>query len=1388
MTEDPRRTGTVVHCHVPVTVRVQGRPDAAALAALGDAVGRQVRARLAEAQRLVTDLDAPPADVRTPTGTVAEPYDPVHDRPDGYAVPSYDRRGRRVPVPVVGPPPGRPWRVVRDAHVRARVDEFLDWVEAVMSPHPTPERGAVLPERALYADLAADERWVAVWVVEVRAATTLGALLPLLDARARELLGGRRGRTMVSAVTVSDGDVTDLATFDTTGAIAGLPLLRRTNARRVTGNGAATTLLRGARLVWAGMEVPEVAPTDLVEPGPVQILRCPLAVAAAQVDADAFGARYGLPWQQVLDEAGTRDVRVDVLPARTRRVTSEEGVDVAARLLLATAALPSPEPGVVADTWVAYADAPTVPAAVRDVATRWAGALPALPPARAPRGPAPPGPTAPAGALVVAATVHLPLDPDTLGAAALRPAGRRVAAEVRRLVADASREIAWRGRVLTWVHATLGEPPASRPPGGTVWEYALDDLVAAGDLEHVLDVLEHVDLGDVELMVTAHSRATRHRDHPRVAAAFERLRQRWLAGRANDYRPADGSVVATVTIDHDPDLRVAVGVPGRDVIGDLDRAFRTSREMKDLRPAAAERLRVALLAEREALVRRVASGAETRDLTADDFLRETMAAAAQAAGITEDDVVDVTVWSSLRVVGVELTPQHELPRWTVRLVRVERREGETAWTDVGEPFERSDDEFEAALVYLRLGRAGDVYRTLGIAVSVVGLVAVAWEAGIVAALVAAGGGTKAVLVAIAISELVYVVRVLFFDARLSVEGFLMAAVEGYLGALGFRAGLGVGTAVGRSIGTASVRRVWTGIVLEKLTIGVVGGATSAGLTRFARDVVEVAVRDGHLSSWRTYVREMAIGAAMGVLAEFSVTPVLRALGSGGRGVRTVVADLVEQLRDEGYTLAQFGSAATEALARVRTSVATFADEVAVAALHGELRERVSQVMAAWAASVTARRVLELSGAQFTRQAVAGLEIFLGAADDPASAEAARRLAATFSRDAQGAVHLMEVLSLLERDQARRLMTGTFSSSDDLATFLGRISRYTPDQQRGVLALLAEADLVARPAGAGSTPAAIMERQLEGALRVQAQAARRTADRLRREATGLLDEAVVADAGGRRGRADRLLDQAAAREAEAEAATRLADDLAAGRSPTTRPPPPGGRIPTDLPGDDPAALADELDAALGALEAGTGTRQQGVWIQLPARLPGPEQADALSRVMFTSRSGNPVVFRIEGGTGGIERRSREYIHIDGSGRTRIRTGGDKLNINVGSFERAVEFILEARPGARLKMFEIDAGYLRNLRTVITPEQGTPTLLHPTDAAGDLVPGAARPTPGRISDVQGAARYVDTRQAADQLQLDGPIAAELNDFVVPGTGRVLEFRARTRSGAGPAGGTP
>jgi hypothetical protein len=76
-------------------------------------------------------------------------------------------------------------------------------------------------------------------------------------------------------------------------------------------------------------------------------------------------------------------------------------------------------------------------------------------------------------------------------------------------------------------------------------------------------------------------------------------------------------------------------------------------------------------------------------------------------------------------------------------------------------------------------------------------------------------------------------------------------------------------------------------------------------------------------------------------------------------------------------------------------------------------------------------------------------------------------------------------------------------------------------------------------------------------------------------------------------------------------------------------------------------------------------------------------ERLVRPLFRSRTGNRVVFRVEGGSG--RRQSHDYVSIDASGNVRLATDENALSLNFGVFEGAVEFLLEKRPGARLKVF-------------------------------------------------------------------------------------------------------
>ncbi len=1374
----------VIHCHVPITVRVYGLPDDDTVAELARAVRRQVAARVAQAEQVLARRRAdqgdpqwmprergdqgpgasgPPLDLEP----AREAYDPARDTPDGYAIPSYDHAGRPVAVPLKRVMvPGRDWRVLRAMTTSMTVSTYLDLAAMIGGP----DRGRWRARRVLYDDLAADRRHVTVWLVETHVTTTLGELGEAVYARAAELHHLGPGQLLAHTASPFEGHRQVLALGDAGGQVNKLPSMVKRNARRVLGSGEATELLHGARMLFSFMTLPAITPASQLDLGGLTTRELRLADATVFVDTADFESLFSLPWQAYLDEAGSRGIRVDLLPMRVRANSSEAAVRLLAEQAY-TQAGPDPAP---ADSVPAVrlfdSDAVDAPHVVADVALAFEHSLAELRPGRDSKNPAA-GPRVTPGTFQVLTVAHVPADAETRGAAMQRPKGRELAARLRVLLAGDPGDRQWKYRALDALPSTSsgGDVDATRPPGGTLFEYVLIDLDASGDLDRLFDTVEATGWVTLQMRLMLLCAGTRYHTHARAERLRTRLQERALAVRENTYRETvDATTLGGLDLDRDPDARVSIGVPGRNVLGDVRSVYLTERDVKTIKDAAATRLRQGLEQVRPELVADLATGRIAGDLSPDDFLREALARAAQKAGISDDDFETRTVQRSIRVTSVTRRDRYLLPSWDVTFEFVERVEGTTEWTAVSGSVTESADDFEARLIYWRLGRAGEFYQAMGIAITVVGVVLVAWEVGLIAALVEVAGGTAAVLTSIAISELIYIVRVIFFDAKLTLEGFLMAGVEGYLMALGFRAGTLAAAPIGRAIGAASLRRVWTGVVLEKLVRGVVGGGVTAGLQLFARDLVDVIVRDGRFHAITDYVRAMTHGAALGALAEFTVAPLFRAVATRATAG---VAELVAAIRREGFSVNQFVSASTEALATLRRTMSTLASAEAVADLAAAFRAKIIDLLDTWAPNFVARRVLEISGATFTAEASAGLGKFLQAAEQPANSEAARRLAATFAGNPQQAVYLMEVLNSLDDAAARRLMTGTFGTSSDMAAFLARIAKYTPDQQRGILTLLQEADLVARPAVAGAGAAQVWEEQWQAALRIGASATRVEAANLRRQAERLLEDAVARSADNAR-RADALLARAAELETQAAEREALSRSLAGGVDP--RPPPTGVPRP-GLGADD--EIEAYLDREFAALEAGTGGRPQA-WIRLPAhRGLTPPESDALHRLVFTSRSGNPVVFRVEGGTGAA--RSREFIRIGGDGNVSIGTDGKDLNLNVGSFERAVEFILEHRPGAQLKVFEVEAGWLRALRGAAVPEQGrAATVLQLDPATGQ--PIGPLPRAGALSDVKGLARTVDTRQAVDQLQLDAGLVRELGEFVVPGSGRVLEFVARTRTG--------
>lgn len=1340
-------------------VRVLGVPDEEALEQLTRQVAAQVSAQLTRAARALATAPEGALD-----RVAREPYDSSRADGDGYSVAAHDGHGRPSAMPVRSK---RGWKVLRAVNFRASVRTFFDMAEEV--------RGEELPARVLYDDQDTKERWVSLWWVQVERTMPLSELETALHVRASELAKIGPRQILADAVSPFDSAWVRLAAMDDSGQVAAtIPRPGTHNARRVEGMGQDAVVSHGAWVLFASMVLPGVAVEDVLDVTGLTKVSVSMPEAGFLVDHEQFRHRWGMEWERFAEEFRTEDVPVLAVGARVKRRTLAQAVYYLATVALDERRAPAPAGAVVpSERDVLHSEAilvldPEAIATLPSALARHAGMI-AVPPA--PSGVrAAPGVWLEPGWPVLFTQMDVPFGADRIAAAMMGPRAREIAVGLRVLLAQDRGEISWVFKVWGLLdEANAGGPPASRPSGGTLVEHVLAELYRTGEVVALVDAIDSTGYFGLRARLLEISLPTRFADHPRIARLHAELAHAREITLQNIYLPDDAG--GTILMRRDPTWRWSVG----GVLGDTRSMYVVEREMKTVKEAKAAAFKAALLTHRIAVMADVASGKLPRDLDDEAFAREVLARALTEVPIGKDDVEDVTEQRSIQLLGVTRRDLGGLPSYDLQLQFVERI-GKAAWAPVGHEFIEVSGEFEARLIYWELGKAGEFYQTFGLVVTAVGLVAIAWEAGLIAILVDAAGGATAVAISIGVAELVYLIRVATGHAELSLRGFLVAALEGYLMALGFRFGTLAGKFVATSIGKATLRRLIAGWIAERLVAGVVGGAISAGLEKFAHDVVAIATGEGSWSGIGDYVKAMKFGAVVGVLAEFTLTPALHALLSGGRTALESAAGLAKLMKAEGMSAIQFSAGVTEALANLRGSLRTLAGDAAAKGFATALAERMGAVLNELGSSAIARRVLELSGAQFDHAATEGLQRFLKAADAGANPARAFELAGVFSAHPAETVHFLHALSTMKADAAVHLVVGTFGTPQELAAFLGRIGRYEPSQQRAVYALMGKLQIVAADPTAALSVQALLERQFESSLRIQAEGAYTEAANLRAQAAVARAEADAAEAAGKakraagkRAEADKLETQAGVADARAAQNLAEADRQAAGT----------GSNPRDVVPDqhEVAGALDDLQLT-EAEKAIVRTAEQGgpqAWIRLPLRAakPGSPVLERMVRPVFRSRSGHRVVFRVEGGSGDAQ--SHSFVRIDpDTGAVRIATGGKALNLNFGVFERAVEFLLDKRPGARLKVFEVEERWFQSLRGASTPEQGEAAKLLVEDATTGVktplhAPGQA-PT---ISDVTGLPRIVDTRFGTDQLQIPSELVHELQEFVIPGSGRVLEF---------------
>lgn len=137
---------------------------------------------------------------------------------------------------------------------------------------------------------------------------------------------------------------------------------------------------------------------------------------------------------------------------------------------------------------------------------------------------------------------------------------------------------------------------------------------------------------------------------------------------------------------------------------------------------------------------------------------------------------------------------------------------------------------------------------------------------------------------------------------------------------------------------------------------------------------------------------------------------------------------------------------------------------------------------------------------------------------------------------------------------------------------------------------------------------------------------------------------------------------------------------------------------------------------------------------------PETLARMARDLMRSRSGNRVVFRVQGGGG------RPIIQVENGNLVFSDAGrsGEYIHFNFGSEERALEYLRRNRPGGEIIAFEVSEEWVRSLRSAAIPQRGT----------------------GEIRNIP---RLVDVTAAPDQLEVPTDLIDEMAEFVIPGTAR-------------------
>lgn len=993
-----------INCYIPIKLRLVGELSEAQLEELGQILARTLQQRLAFAERTLLSAHAG-LGYSGDREVVREDYDPSREDVTGqtYTLPSYREQGQPAGVQLRTPLRGRPWFIRRainfHAYVGQFLEDFLGYINTTYGREP-------MSGTEVYIDLFDQKRWVSAWLVQVnRPLWFESELLPILFERAKELSRVQSNQLLYFGWGVGDNIRAKLIEIDQDAIVAReIPSLAR-NDRLVKYVNGQAHLLPGAWVLFASMVLPIIKLKDFAEVGLELQVTMALRDLSFLITPALFERRHRFSWESYIQEFGDTPVIVHLQPVTLRRRLHVIALEYLVEQMV-DARIRS-DPGWGADSvyygrlYVLNDDTLSqFPPPVRDSANGLTNDV-----------------TRHLNKVQIAGDLEpnwktayiwapLTISQASIQAARYRPEARRLTALLIIKLQGDPRDKEWGADLLKFLHD-------HHPLYDPLFEYVLEELERQQQFNLLFDKVEASGHFGLHQYLVQLALATRYTSHNRVRQSFDVL-NRFVTGWRNTYKVPEQEI----WLDQKPDRRLRAAGPKGDVLADFNSTYSDKQKRTRLKPVRQPEFKQALEDEGKALFGRILRGEDTNQYDEESFAKEVLSKAIQRIHLTQDDFEEVTVERSVRVRSVEQHIEEALVRYHITINAVERVKGEREWVDVpGTERRVRESDFEMMLFGWELGKTADVLEAIGIGISVVGLIAFAWEAGLIAILVEAAGGSTAVLVSISISELIYIYRVVFRNAELTLGGFLMAALDGYLMALFFRGAGILGRGISGVIGKASVERLIGGWIAKQLVVGTVGGGGSAALITFSHDLIGVLSGRGGWSDLSTYIHNMALGALLGTVFEFGA-PALQAILKPGL---QSAAELLPLIRGAGISPARWAGLMTEALSSMRQRFETLFESAAAGKLTQIFRERIAQITeqigAEYRLSIF-QRVLELTPESMTRSAVEGLEKFLRASRTDLTNEAAlailNRLNATQLRS------FLESLTLLDNSMISAL--------------------------------------------------------------------------------------------------------------------------------------------------------------------------------------------------------------------------------------------------------------------------------------------------------------------------------------------------------------------------------